>query len=166
MEVNPVRGCTTSRLWQYDGDMSLVLNSESLATPEVIRARAKVLAREHRVMRSELTLLRREAGLSQGDVAERMGVTQQAVSKFERYDSDPKLSTVRRYANAVGALVAHRVERDQGQSIMLASSRTTWAPMDTVKFLDVRSIQADLLNFGASAWSASTSKQTDFALAL
>ena len=34
-----------------------------------------------------------------------MGVTQQAVHKLERHDSDPKPSTVRRYANAVGAVV-------------------------------------------------------------
>lgn len=117
-------------------------------------------------MRSELVLLRREAGLSQGDVAERMGISQQAVSKFERYDSDPKLSTVRRYANAVGALITHRVERDQGQSIVLASSKPTWASTDTVRFLDVQSLHANLLRFDASAWSGSTSKQTDFALAL
>lgn len=135
-------------------------------TPEVIRARAKVLAREHRTMRSELTLLRREAGLSQGDVAERMGVTQQAVSKFERYDSDPKLSTVRRYANAVGALVEHRVERDQGQSVALAAAKSSWVQMDKVRFFDVRSSDISLFHVGASAWSAATSKQTDFALAL
>ncbi|GAA1860849.1 hypothetical protein GCM10009715_05390 [Paeniglutamicibacter psychrophenolicus] len=89
-------------------------------TPAAITARAQVLAREHRLMRAELVGFRREAGLSQGEVAERMGVTQQAVSKFEAYDADPRLSTLRRYANAVGALLGHRVEQDQGQSEELA----------------------------------------------
>jgi DNA-binding XRE family transcriptional regulator len=135
-------------------------------TPEVIRARAKVLAREHRTMRSELVALRREAGLTQGDVAERMGVTQQAVSKFERYDSDPKLSTVRRYANAVGALVEHRVERDQGQSVVLASARSAWVPIYAVRYLDIRSNDPKMSFLGTPAWSAATSKRTDFALAL
>lgn len=146
--------------------MSSADPSAPLMTPEVIRARAKVLAREHRTMRTDLVALRREAGLTQGDVAERMGVTQQAVSKFERYDSDPKLSTVRRYANAVGALVEHRVERDQGQSILLAAARSTWMPMDVVRFLDIRSNDPKTSLPGTAAWSAATSKQTDFALAL
>lgn len=117
-------------------------------------------------MRTELVALRREAGLTQGDVAERMGVSQQAVSKFERYDSDPKLSTVRRYANAVGALVEHRVERDQGQSIILAAAKSAWMPIDVVHFLDIRSLDQKAPLLGTAAWSAATSKQTDFALAL
>ncbi|MDT0169458.1 helix-turn-helix transcriptional regulator [Pseudarthrobacter sp. BRE9] len=144
--------------------MSTATLSAPLMTPEVVRARAKVLAREHRTMRSELVALRREAGLTQGDVANRMGVTQQAVSKFERYDSDPKLSTVRRYANAVGALVEHRVERDQGQSLVLAAARSDWVPVDAIRFMDVRSQYTQSSLLGA-AWSAATSKQTDFALA-
>ena len=89
-------------------------------TPAAITARAQVLAHEHRLMRAELVDFGRRAGLSQGEVAERMGVSQQAVSKFEAYDADPKLSTLRRYANAVGALLGHRVERDHGQSEALA----------------------------------------------
>ena len=149
-----------------DCDMSSAEPTAPLMTPEVIRARAKVLAREHRTMRTELIALRREAGLTQGDVAERMGVRQQAVSKFERYDSDPKLSTVRRYANPVGALVEHRVERDQGQSIVLASTKSSWMPMDVVRFLDVRSNDPKTSLLGTAAWSTATSKQTDFALAL
>lgn len=135
-------------------------------TPEVVRARAKVLAREHRTMRAELVTLRRDAGLTQGDVAERMGVTQQAVSKFERYDSDPKLSTVRRYANAVGALVEHRVERDQGQSVVLAAARSAWVPVDNVCFLGIRSNEPKTSLLGTAAWSTPTSQRTDFALAL
>ncbi|MET3948759.1 transcriptional regulator with XRE-family HTH domain [Arthrobacter sp. UYCu512] len=145
--------------------MSSFEPSAPLMTSDFVRARAKVLAREHRTMRSELVLLRREAGLKQGDVAERMGVTQQAVSKFERYDSDPKLSTVRRYANAVGALIEHRVERDQGQSIFLAAAKSDWVQMDIVRFLDIRSADAKASRLGTSTWSAATSKRTDFALA-
>lgn len=87
-----------------------------------IRARAKVLARENQEMRASLVRVRRQAGLSQADVAEMLGVTQQAVNKLERYDADPRLSTLERYANAVGALVFHRVEIDRGQSQRLARS--------------------------------------------
>lgn len=99
-----------------------------------VRARAKVLARENRRMRTELIAARREAGLTQQDVADRMGVSQQAVHKLERYDADPRLSTIERYANAVGALIEHRVEIDRGQSLRLAiASDWATAPMASVQ---------------------------------
>ncbi len=85
-----------------------------------VRARAKVLARADREMRADLVRIRREAGLSQQQVADRMGISQQAVYKLERYDADPRQSTLQRYANAVGALVEHRVYVDRGQSVHLA----------------------------------------------
>jgi transcriptional regulator with XRE-family HTH domain len=40
--------------------------------------------------------------LSQTKVAERMETTQPAISKFERAGGDPRLSTLQRYARAVG----------------------------------------------------------------
>jgi DNA-binding XRE family transcriptional regulator len=89
------------------------------------KARAKLLAREDRKMKSELIALRQRAGLTQANVADMLGISQQAVNKLERYDSDPKLSTLRRYANAVGALVEHHVVPDLGQSEWAASS-TRW----------------------------------------
>lgn len=48
-------------------------------------------------------------------VAERMGVAVAAVHALERVDADPRLSTVRRYALAVGALVQHTVSRPAAQ---------------------------------------------------
>lgn len=86
-----------------------------------VRARAKVLARADREMRADLVRIRREAGFTQKDVAERMGVSQQAINKLERYDADPRQSTLQRYAVAVGALVEHRVYVDRGQSTYLAA---------------------------------------------
>jgi transcriptional regulator with XRE-family HTH domain len=50
-----------------------------------------------------LIALRRHYRLSQGVVAQRMGVRQPTVSGFETEDSDPRLSTLQRYARAVGA---------------------------------------------------------------
>lgn len=49
-----------------------------------------------------LVQARKDAGLKQSDVAERMGQSQQAISKIEDMDGDPKLSTIRRYATAIG----------------------------------------------------------------
>lgn len=79
---------------------------------EVIRARAQALVRSHREMMEELISLRDEHDLRQGEVGDRMGVSQSAVSQFERYDSNPTLATVRRYALAVGARIEYRVLDD------------------------------------------------------
>lgn len=87
----------------------------------LVRPRAQVLAREDRELKAELVAMRRAAGLTQQQLADRMGVSQQAIQKLERYDSDPKMSTVRRYANALEAIVEHRVTRDSGQSAALAA---------------------------------------------
>lgn len=74
-----------------------------LATDDAIRLRSRNLTREHMEMLSKLVDVRIESGMTQSDVAAVMGVSQQRVSNIEQYDSDPKLSTLRRYANAVGA---------------------------------------------------------------
>jgi transcriptional regulator with XRE-family HTH domain len=49
-----------------------------------------------------LVAARRHLGLSQRDVAERMGTTQSAVSDLERTAGDPRLSTLQRFGRAVG----------------------------------------------------------------
>jgi transcriptional regulator with XRE-family HTH domain len=47
--------------------------------------------------------LRKESGKTQADVASVMGTTQSAVSDLEAGATDPQLSTLQRYARAVGA---------------------------------------------------------------
>lgn len=69
----------------------------------LVQDRAQSLAREQHEFMSSLVRLREEHQLRQEDVAERLGITQAAVSKFERYDSNPTLASIRRYALAVGA---------------------------------------------------------------
>jgi transcriptional regulator with XRE-family HTH domain len=59
-----------------------------------------------------LVQIRRDQGLTQRDVAERMGRSQPNVSAFERTGGDPHLSTIRRYAVAVGARVRWQVVID------------------------------------------------------
>lgn len=48
-------------------------------------------------------------GLPQRELAQLMGISQQAVANFERDDSDPKLSTVTAYASAVGLRITHEL---------------------------------------------------------
>jgi DNA-binding XRE family transcriptional regulator len=77
--------------------------------------RARILAGNDSDLLSDLIALRKEKRITQAMLAGRMGVTQATVASFERYDSDPKLSTIRRYAHAIEALVNHVVEADEGQ---------------------------------------------------
>jgi transcriptional regulator with XRE-family HTH domain len=50
-----------------------------------------------------LVQIREKRGLTQTRVAELMDTTQSSVSNFERQGGDPKVSTLLRYADAVGA---------------------------------------------------------------
>ncbi len=55
-----------------------------------------------RTVVEELIARRRAAGLSQSEVAERMGTSQPAVARLEAGLVDARMSTVQRYAAAVG----------------------------------------------------------------
>jgi predicted transcriptional regulator len=68
---------------------------------ESIRRMSARFAAYDRERKSRLIYKRRDAGLTQADVARIMGVRKRWVEKFERYDSDPRLSEVRRYEVAV-----------------------------------------------------------------
>lgn len=76
-----------------------------------VQVQARELVRADRKYIKDLVRAREEAGLSQTEVAERMGIDPSAVSRFESGRRDPHLSTLRRYALAVGAGVRHEVTR-------------------------------------------------------
>jgi transcriptional regulator with XRE-family HTH domain len=54
---------------------------------------------------ASLVRIRRDRGLRQTDVAGLLGVSQSVVSDFERLGGDPRLSTVQRYARALGVRI-------------------------------------------------------------
>ena len=54
---------------------------------------------ERRLGVGPATSLRRSLGLSQAEVASRMGTSQSAVARFEAGDLDVRLSTVERYTH-------------------------------------------------------------------
>jgi transcriptional regulator with XRE-family HTH domain len=54
--------------------------------------------------------LRKALGLTQREIARRMGIRQPTVSEFEKDSSDPRLSTIQRYARAVECRVTLGVD--------------------------------------------------------
>lgn len=71
---------------------------------------ASELVNQTQDMLDDLLELRKRKGMTQQDIADTIGVTRTAVTAFERYDADPKLSTLIRYAMAVGARLNISVE--------------------------------------------------------
>jgi len=61
----------------------------------------------------DLVSIRISRGMTQKDVGDIMGVSQPTVAEFEAYSSNPCLSTIRRYALAVQAMVRHDVQRQE-----------------------------------------------------
>ena len=64
------------------------------------------MADRRRRLVDELVALRRARGLSQTEVAARMGTSQSAVARLEASAGDLKVSTLERYAAAVGSSIA------------------------------------------------------------
>ena len=79
-----------------------------LAVPEV-RTEYDVLGDEFAIAR-EMIAARARAGLSQAEVAQRMGTTQSVVARLESGRRPPSLRTVQRYAQALGARAVVRIE--------------------------------------------------------
>jgi ribosome-binding protein aMBF1 (putative translation factor) len=64
-----------------------------------------------RLMR-ELAQRRQEAGLSQTEIAARMGTSQSAVARLEAGSADVRASTLERYAAALGTELTWTLHRD------------------------------------------------------
>lgn len=84
-----------------------------------IAARADQLVESHFELMSSLVALRIKKGLSQEFVGERMGISQPGVAAFEASDSNPTLSSIRRYAHAIGARITHQVIDDSHTSVKI-----------------------------------------------
>ncbi|ARO12742.1 XRE family transcriptional regulator [Propionibacterium freudenreichii] len=89
-------------------------------------------SRDRRKLIETMVQVRKDAGLTQQQVADRMGVVQSTVAQFEG-STDPRLSSVQRYARAVGAkshfIVSTRPEPSQWTATSLVTqqpSRASW----------------------------------------
>jgi DNA-binding XRE family transcriptional regulator len=81
-------------------DLDLLIEQTTAERPE-FEEMLEAAVRVRQLVRM-LTDARERVGLTQVEVARRMGTTQPAVARFEAGDTDPRLSTVERYAQVVG----------------------------------------------------------------
>ena len=72
------------------------------------------MSAERRRLVEDLTAQRRSAGLSQTEVAARMGTSQSAVARLETGDADVRVSTLERYAAAIGSQLAWQARAQPG----------------------------------------------------
>ena len=84
------------------------LKAELLADTDT-RAEYDAMAEEFGMAR-ELIAARTRAGLTQGEVAQRMGTTQSVIARLEGGTRMPSIRTVQRYAQAVGARAVVHLE--------------------------------------------------------
>jgi DNA-binding XRE family transcriptional regulator len=82
-----------------------------------LRSWGKLPDREADVPGYLLRTVRESAGLTQTQLAEQMGITQQAIARAERWSSNPTIAFMRRWASACGRNLELRFE---GQSSRLA----------------------------------------------
>ncbi|GEM_PF-2008382 len=65
--------------------------------------------RHHRRLFEQLARAREEAGLTQAEVAKRMGVPRSAVERLELGGGDPHFSTIERYVSALGKKIEWQI---------------------------------------------------------
>lgn len=69
--------------------------------------------------------VRKQSKISQKQLASEIGTTQSAISDFERGETDPQLSTIQRYARAVGASVKFVIDQPTSNVATLVSPYTS-----------------------------------------
>lgn len=118
---------------EFDDDLDSLVDSPALRD-----------ALQDAELRSELldslVARRRELGLKQKHVAEKMETGQSTVSQFESGGSDPYFSTLQRYARAVDAQIVVRL-RASGDSAVAADSKLA-RPRSAYRHLSVHSAGA------------------------
>jgi len=88
------------------------LKKKMLADPEVRKAYDE-LAPEYAIAR-ELIKARSRAGLTQSDVAKRMGTTQSVIARMESGSKLPSMNSLVRYAKVTGSRTVVKLVADRG----------------------------------------------------
>ena len=90
-----------------------------MLTSPAVTAEYEALAPEYETAR-ELIAARASAGMTQGEVAARMGTTKSVIARLESGRRAPSLRAVQRYGEAVGARAVVRIERNRSKTVASA----------------------------------------------
>lgn len=83
--------------------------------PEIVRS-AKAQA-DQEIFEWRLARLREQLELSQAELAELMGISQPSVANLEKRGSEIKLSSLKRYVEAMGGKLTIDIELPDGQHL-------------------------------------------------
>lgn len=72
--------------------------------------RHRRMEEERRLLVARLVGQRKESGMSQTEIAARMGTSQSAVARLESGTADVRASTLERYAAAIGCVITWRLD--------------------------------------------------------
>jgi transcriptional regulator with XRE-family HTH domain len=129
---------------------------------EAIRARAGDLARTYEDFKAALVEMRERHGLTQAQVGERLGISQEAVSKFESYDSNPTLASIRRYALAIDARLRLEVIDDATPDTPSTTATGRWAPAPAASRPRSRSGWSTRHSAASGSWRATSPQGTTY----
>ncbi|NRD30317.1 helix-turn-helix transcriptional regulator [Shewanella sp. DC2-4] len=90
-------------------------NLNELMAKRSVESKVRIKKRTDELRREiVLSLLREELNISQTELAAAMGVKQPTLAKIEKSDNDPRLSTLKRYIEAMGGKLSLTVEMPAG----------------------------------------------------
>ncbi|BBZ51240.1 helix-turn-helix transcriptional regulator [Mycobacterium heidelbergense] len=88
-------------------------DSLDLSSDEAVELASRLTRGARRLVR-DLVRVRDQRGFSRSQLADAIGIHKSGISRFERQETSPRLETVLRYAQAVGADIMFAVEPVDG----------------------------------------------------
>ena len=110
-EVSGTAGPTPAELEEAGAGLPVMPGFREMALRRQADGQAARMAEDRGRLVRELAEQRQAAGLSQTEVAARMGTSQSAVARLESGTADVRASTLERYAAAVGGQITWKLDR-------------------------------------------------------
>ena len=110
-EVSGTAGPTSAELGETGVGLPVMPGFREMALRRQADEQAARMAEGRGRLVRELAEQRQAAGLSQTEVAARMGTSQSAVARLESGTADVRASTLERYAAAVGGQITWKLDR-------------------------------------------------------
>jgi ribosome-binding protein aMBF1 (putative translation factor) len=99
--------------WEAAAQLPVMPGFREMAARRMAGERAARMAEDRARLVRDLAVQRQAAGLSQTEVAARMGTSQSAVARLESGTADVRASTLERYAAAVGGQISWEMNRPE-----------------------------------------------------